>query len=113
MERADLEAVAHLPDAVEDGSVSLVIGGKAPLTTQIWNGVERDLLQTAERFRIGVPQTRERVCSRALPAMAEPLRDAGLQRMIGGAREVCVHRDDAPIRVGAQGAVRGRVVRAG
>src|SRR6185503_4233258 len=37
--------------------------------------------------------------------------EACQQPVIGRAREVRVHRDDAPIGIGTQGTVRGRVVR--
>ena len=44
---------------------------------------------------------------------AEPLLETGLQRVVGRPAEVCVHRDDAPVRVRAVGSIGKRQVGAG
>ena len=41
VEPAHLEAVAHLPDAVEHRPVALIVGRQTPFTAQIGRGVER------------------------------------------------------------------------
>ena len=104
VQRAQLEALAHLPDAVQHHTVALVVRRQAPLTAEIRDGVHRQLLESAERLRVGVPQARQRVRGRALPPLAEALGHRRLQGMVGRPAEVRVHRDDAPIRVGARGA---------
>src|SRR5262245_16394070 len=57
MERAHLEAFAHLPDTVQHHAMALIVCRETPLTAEVRGGCEGDLLETAERLRIRIPQT--------------------------------------------------------
>ena len=61
MEPAHLKAVAHLPDAIEHRAMALVVGREAPFTAQIGDGREVGLGEPAERLRVRVPETRQRI----------------------------------------------------
>src|SRR6185503_10943163 len=56
VEAAHLEAVAHLPDAVEDQPMPLIAFRQRSLASQILDHRERHFGEAAERLRVLVPE---------------------------------------------------------
>src|SRR5262249_20009555 len=78
-------------------------------TPQIRRNGERDLGEPAERWRIPVPETAQRIRERTLPTMAQTLRETRLQSVIIGLADVRNHSNDAVQREGAMADVRVRI----
>src|ERR1051326_2844469 len=90
-----LEALVDLPDAVQHQAMALIVARQAPFAADARRD-DRRLRQPAERLGRLVIQPRQRVGGRALPVLAEPLRQRGLQAAVFGFAEMRVHRHDAP-----------------
>ena len=82
-------------------------------TTQVRRGGERHALKTRHRWGLRIPEARERVGGRGLPAVAQALRKAGLQGVVTGPTGANAHRNQPVLRVGAASDVGERIVGAG
>ena len=106
VDAAHLEAVAHLPDAVEDQPMTLIAIRERALTAQILRDRERHLGESADRLRILIPEAGQRVGERPLPAVAHALGDVRLQTVVVGLAGVRNHPDHAVERERAAADVR-------
>src|SRR5256885_1224633 len=64
IEPAHLEAMADLPDAIEDQPMTLIGFRQRPFASKILDHREWDLGEAAERCRILIPQTTQRIRER-------------------------------------------------
>ena len=79
VQRAQLEAVADLPDAVQHHAVALIVGRKPHSPPRSGAVANVTCSRPLNGLRVGVVEPRQRVGRRALPALAEPLGQRRLQ----------------------------------
>jgi predicted TIM-barrel fold metal-dependent hydrolase len=82
VQSAHLESVTHLPDAVEDGAVTLIARRQRVRAgaAEVELHRERHDVETAERLRICVVEPRQCIRRRGLPVLAQSLGQRGAPR---------------------------------
>src|SRR6266508_104630 len=82
VDAADLKAVTRRPDPVEHRAMPLIIFRQRSFTAKVLCDRKCDLLEAAQGKRIAIPESRQRVGQRPLPAMAQALGDVHLEPVI-------------------------------
>src|SRR5207247_3411255 len=113
IEAAQLETAAHQPDTVECRPVALVGGREGIFATQIRRDTEGDRLVSTEGWGRHVIEPRQRVSTRGLPPLTQPLREGRLQPVGVGPASHDVHGHRPKIGEGPPADVTEGIVHAG